>query len=766
MPQAGKRLTGDGDSSAAGEPSSSSEYDGNGWVPHRETAARGALGDCRLGRKIEQTRQKRRNSEATASAERETSPGPVAAEPAESRASLPLVRRFTTALAVAGLLALHLALAERSLVQENPTVDEVVHLPAGITYWQRQTFKLYHHNPPLVRMVAALPVLWANPVTAPVYEQGSWTSADPSPTTFSQTFAFVNQDRYFDLFRLARMVMPLFSIVGGLAVFAWSRRLYGSLGGLLSLALWVFCPNILAHCRLVTTDVGSTAVGVAATFVFWLYLHKPSWRWAVAAGILLGLAQLTKFSMLLLYAVWPFLWLVRLLLVTPRRDWLRGGAVGLAHGLLIVVLSILTIDAGYLFEGVGKPLGRYEFASMTLTRPVAEGVRKPPATKNPAYAILWPFRENRFRGSLLETVPALLPEHYLLGFDEQKIEADGFPNRYRRAFDALNAGDIELAGEEAGSSDQSVAGYPVYLDGEMRRSGWWDYYFRALLYKVPEGTWLLVLWSVLLLVIIRRSREAWADEVCLWTVPVAVLLSMSFLTNINLGLRYVLSIAPYVFIAAGNVAPWIEGLSGKWKRIGRGFVLVCLGSTVSASLLIYPHYLAYFNWVSGGPRRVPAHLIDSNLDWGQDLVGLREWVRAHAPGQPIGLAYFGQINPSMFPFQRDPFDWFLPPVMPGSTVMMERTPGLPPPRLVGPMKKLIPGYYAVSATLVYGLPWRLYDPSPAIPDAWAPAWNAGEDAFSYFRKLTPSDYIGNSIYIYNVKEKDIERVQADLRPDR
>ena len=63
--------------------------------------------------------------------------------------------------------------------------------------------------------------------------------------------------------------------------------------------------------------MGSTALGVAATFVFWLYLQKPSWRWAVAAGVMLGLAQLTKFSMLLLYAVFPFLWLVNLVLVCP-----------------------------------------------------------------------------------------------------------------------------------------------------------------------------------------------------------------------------------------------------------------------------------------------------------------------------------------------------------------------------------------------------------------------------------------------------------------
>ena len=80
-------------------------------------------------------------------------------------------------------------MAERSLIQENPTVDEVVHLPAGITYWQKRTFRLYHHNPPLIKMIAALPVVWAQPVTAPVYQQPSWTSPDPSPTTFSQTFA-------------------------------------------------------------------------------------------------------------------------------------------------------------------------------------------------------------------------------------------------------------------------------------------------------------------------------------------------------------------------------------------------------------------------------------------------------------------------------------------------------------------------------------------------------------------------------------------------
>ena len=667
-------------------------------------------------------------------------------------------------LAVAGLLVVHLALAERSLVLENPTVDEVVHLPAGVTYWQKGTFRLYHHNPPLVRMVAALPVIWANPVTAPAYEQESWTRPDPSPTNFSQTFAFFNAARYFELFQLARTVMPLFSILGGLVVFDWSRRLHGVWGGLLSLCLWVFCPNILAHCRLITTDVGSTALGVAATFVFWLYLRSPSWPRAMAAGVMLGLAELTKFSMLVLYAVWPFLWLVRLILATPRTQIVRRAVVGAAHGSLIVAISILVIDAGYRFEGVGVRLERFEFASGTLTRPVATGIRKPPASQNPLYQMMWPFRENRFRGTVLAKLPAPLPEHYLLGFDEQKVEADGIPNRLRRAHKALQEGDVELARKEAGSADESVGGYPVYLNGVLRNSGWWYYYICTLLYKVPEGTWVLVLLSLLLLVIQRRTREAWADEICLWTVPVVVLFSMSFLTDINLGLRYVLSIAPYVFIAAGKVVPWVEGLRGLRRWIGRVITLASLGLTIASALWIHPHYLAYFNWISGGPDRVPVRLIDSNLDWGQDLVGLRVVPRARA-GQPVGLAYFGQINPSILGHAQpaDSFDWFLPPVKPGSTVLLSMKPGLRPPRLVGPARRLAPGYYAVSASLVYGLPWRLYDPSP---DAWAPVWNAERNAFSYFQQFEPIRPIGHSIYVYKLSREDVDRAAPSAGTSR
>jgi len=657
------------------------------------------------------------------------------------------------------LLVLHYGLAARSLILENPTVDEVLHLPAGVSYWQKGTFRLYHHNPPLVKLVAALPVVLARPVVEPLYFTKNWRSVDPSQITFGHEFAALNADRYFELFRLARLMMPLFSIVGGLAVFAWSRRLYGVWGGLLSLTLWVFCPNILAHARLVTSDLGATAMGVAATYLFWRFIQERTWKWAAMAGVALGLAQLTKFSMLVLYAVWPFLWLVHLVLAVPKNQWRRQIGRGFTGALAIVALSALTIDAGYLFEGVGIPLGAFEFGSRTLTRPVRPGTKRP-HSKNALLDITWQFRVNRFRGTWLDRLPAPLPEHYILGFDEQKIETEGIPDRFSAAWarEENQPGSIAREQAVAESSNEKSSGYRVYLNGELRDGGWWYYYFLTLAYKVPEGTWLLVILSTLVLISVRRSRVDWSNETALLTVPVVILVVISFLTDINLGLRYVLPIAPYVFIATGKIVPWLEGLAIPWRHLMRTVAACSLASTVAATVWIHPHYLAYFNWASGGPDRVPARLIDSNLDWGQDLAGLREWWAKTIPGQPLGLVYFGQINPSIFAVRGEAFSWFLPPPLPGTFEAMQR----PSPALMGTAKRLTPGYYAVSATALYGLPWRYYDPAPLdrAPQAWSPAWDVRKKhAFGYFRRFQPiGPPIGHSIYIYHLTEQDVASV--------
>jgi hypothetical protein len=656
-------------------------------------------------------------------------PAPTPAPPGNLRAWL------LTILAAIALLTLHYALAYASLRSENPTVDEVAHLPAGVTYWQKGTFRLYHHNPPLAKLVAALPVVLAGAITDPLYTLNSWASDSPSQATFGESFALYNAKNYFELFTRARGVMPIFSVIGGIFIFAWSSRLYGRLGGLLSLTLWCLCPNILAHARLVTSDVAGAAMGLAATFAFWHYLKRPAILGATVAGVALGLAELTKFSLLLLYAYWPLLWLARILFERdfvgfPRRLFRDTG-----HGLLIVAVSVFVIDLGYQFEKVGTKLGSFEFVSKSLTRPLtaAEASKPRPKSQNPLFDLGWKFRINRFRGTWLEGMPVPLPYHFLAGFDEQRIETEGMPAIWQNP--------------DAGPNEK--LGYSVYLDGTLRTGGWWYYYLACLAYKVPEGTWLVVLGSFVALAARKRSRAQWFDEFAVLAFPAIVLFAMTALTDINLGLRYVLPIFPFVYVAAGKVVPAIAAVRGVMRLVLAAGLVGCLGLTALQTALVHPSYLASFNWISGGPDRGSEHLIDSNLDWGQDLVGLKRWLAKYRPGQQIGLAYFGQINPNIFGMRNEEFPWFLAPVLPGSTLPMSRSPGL-----VGPAPRLQPGVYAVSASIVRGLPWRMYDPG-----GWQPGWNAWKlGAFGYFAELTPVANVGHSIFIYDVTEADCARI--------
>ncbi len=646
-----------------------------------------------------------------------------------------------TFVVVALLLVVHYGLAVSSLLQENPTVDEVVHMPAGLSYWQKGTFRLYHHNPPLIKLIAALPVALAKPNVTELYQRTSWLSDPPDQASFAHAFAYYNVDRYFELFTSARLLMPLFGVLGGVFVFAWSRALFGNSGGLLSLFLWCVCPNVLAHDRLITTDVGASAIGFAATFLFWRFLKTPNWPRACLVGLVLGLAQLSKFSMLSLYVLWPVLWLCHSLLVPPATSKLRHLAKSIGQGSLIVLLSVLTIDIGYGFERVGIPLGKYEFACASLTRPIAPG-RIRPRSKNPLLDGAWRFRENRFRRGWLENAPVPLPEHFVLGFDEQKLEAEGVPAAF------LPGGPAQTKDD----SDDELLSYPSYLNGVLRQRGWRYYYLYALRYKIPEGTWLLGLASLVVLgcSLRRCGKEQLADEAILFIVPAGTFLLMSFGTNINIGLRYILPIFPYAFTSVGRLAPWCRNLGGVAKRAAGAFTVLAMLLTAIATLTIHPHYLAYFNWVSGGPDRGSEHLIDSNLDWGQDLVGLARWARVHAKGERIGLAYFGQITPNILKARGEAFEWFVPPSLPGKMVAASSEfAGIKRPRA------LAPGLYAVSASIYRGLSWSLYDPDPR---AIYPAWRANKDAFSYFRNLKPIDNIGHSILIFRVSKHDAQRL--------
>ena len=168
-----------------------------------------------------------------------------------------------------------------------------------------------------------------------------------------------------------------------------------------------------------------------------------------------------------------------------------------------------------------------------------------------------------------------------------------------------------------------------------------------------------------------------------------------------------------------------------------------LVASALSSLRVYPHSLSYFNEAAGGPLRGHDPLIDSNIDWGQDLLYLRDWIQSHPEARPLGLAYYNVlIDPRLVGLEFD-----LPPPGPGSSAEG----GAPGLRTVGPL----PGYYAVSVNLLRGS-------EIPIADGRGGFHQTRPHEFAYFRAIRPIARAGYSIYIYRITVEEAEVVRRRM----
>jgi 4-amino-4-deoxy-L-arabinose transferase-like glycosyltransferase len=543
--------------------------------------------------------------------------------------------------AVWAVLALHAGLLAWGAYIHSPSWDEYGHLPAGISHWHLGQFDLYRVNPPLVRMVAGAPVLFCDPeiewpgMSGP-HSRPEWGAARSMVRTHSEPL--------FWWFTLARWACIAFSLLGAWICYRWASGLYGRVAGFTAAVLWCFSPTVLGHGQLITPDVGAAAMGVAVGYLLWRWLQLPSWRAAFAAGVVLGLAQLTKFTWIILFGLWPILWLVWRVgrgRAARGRQWLREAV----QMLFLLVLAVYVINLGYGFEGSGTRLGQFRFVSRTLRQATVEsgGTAQGPVGK-------------RFKESWCAVLPIPLPTNYMSGIDLQK-----------RDFERVSWS---------------------YLRGEWRDRGWWYYYLYGLAVKEPLGTWVLVALAVWVTVAQRGYNRGWRDEMLLIVPAAAVLLLVSSQTGFSRHLRYVLPMYPLAIIWISKVGRSIE----LRDRRTAALTVMALTASVGSSLFCFPHSLSYFNEAVGGPRRGGEHLLHSNFDWGQDLLLYRRWLEKHPERQPVGLAY--ALPKSLI----DPADVGIAYVDIASAPDVEsgRDQGLPEGN--GPA----PGWYAIFAGELYG----------------------------------------------------------------
>jgi hypothetical protein len=493
-----------------------------------------------------------------------------------------IVRRNPTVIA---LLITQLFLIGWMAYRDSVTWDEVGHFAAGLRHWRDKTFDLYVVNPPLARLVACGPVLLLRPSMTGIPRGGGFPAWHRAEFICGTKVAKENGERYFWLITVSRWGCLPIVLLGGLVCFAWASELYGRSAATLALALWTFSPTVLAHGHLITPDAAAASLGVTASYCFHKWLNQQSWRRAVASGLTLGLAELTKGTWIILFLLWPILWLV-------WRTWRRAHAWSwswsFAQLTCIALLAIWIINLGYGFEGSFKRLREYKFVSASFS-----GVKDKDEITG-----------NRFAGTVAGWIPVPLPENYVSGIDVQK-----------RDFESKMLS---------------------YLRGEWRQGGWWWYYVYAMLIKEPVGTWLLGVLAIGATVFCRRLYlVSWQDELMLLAPAIAVLVLVSSQTGFNHHLRYVLPAFPFLFIWMSKIARSFQ-LGHRWIAVA---VLVAMTWATASSLSIFPHSLSYFNELVGGPKNGHWHLGNSNTDWGQDLLNLKRWLDQHPQAKQLQLVY-------------------------------------------------------------------------------------------------------------------------------
>lgn len=491
---------------------------------------------------------------------------------------------------VSMLLCVHAGLIAYSATKHSPTSLEPAFLASGISHWEFARFELYRVNPPLIRMVAALPALVVGCET-------NWEGYCDGPGSrfefaVGEAWMKANGSRSMQLLVYARWACLLFSLTGGYFAYRWAEELYGSGAGLVTLFIWTFEPNLLAHAELITPDCGCWSFCVLAGYTFWRWLKKPTWKRAALAGFSLGLAELTKMTCLVLFVLWPVLWILWKWFETRSP----ASKPVFSQLLVILFLALYILNIGYAFDGFGCQLKEFQFVSSMLA-----GDRE---AARPS---------NRFRDSWLGQIPIPLPKQYVLGFDSQEKDLEYYHQ-------------------------------PSFLRGERKRGGWWYYYLYGLLVKTPCG--LLILLAVIVVSrVCRQFRPASLQDELVLLVPAAVMLIVvSTQTAFNIHLRYAYPSLALTTIFLGQGCQWSTA-NCLFVTLLRAVVLLYFSVS---SLLAYPHHIAYFNDFVGGPQNGHCHLQGSSFDWGQDYLFIRDAMDSPAL-KPLKPVLWQPITPTYNP---------------------------------------------------------------------------------------------------------------------
>jgi hypothetical protein len=546
-------------------------------------------------------------------------------------------------------------LAITAISGKSNTFDEIAHLTAGYGYWTAGTYHLNPENGNLPQRFAALPLLGSGcrfvPADDPALARGQvWD--------VGRRFFFELGNPIDPLLLRSRALMATTGAALVLLVFVWSRSLWGVPGALVSATLTACCPTLLANAPLVTSDAMSAVFFLLTVGLIWRMLHIVSLVSVVSAAVAVGCLFLTKMSAGLIVPVVVVLGVVRLGW-GPCLRVVRGGSerwVERPSRMAAVVAGVLLAVTMTAWLMIWAAFG------------MKTGSAHPEATWRAIAAE--PVATSRLAAWAQQN--GLLPEPYLYGFAYAMVQSG-----QRSAF----------------------------LNGRYSTEGWPLFFPFTFLVKTPLPAFVVLALALTAAASWFRRRppdRTWrhAYELAPLLCFVVVYGGVAVTAHLNIGHRHLLPLYPALYILAGAaaLAPGARIRAARW-------ILPCsLALSGAASLVAWPNYLAYFNVVAGGPRHGYRRLVDSSLDWGQDLRGLKRWLAdsgLERPGAPrVYLSYFGTASMR--------FHGIGATLLPGFFEQAESA--VPPP--------LTAGLYCISATMLQGL---------YLDEAEGPVWTQSSE---------------------------------------
>ncbi|MDP2640947.1 MAG: glycosyltransferase family 39 protein [Candidatus Yanofskybacteria bacterium] len=502
-----------------------------------------------------------------------------------------------TSITAGVLLGIMGILALLSMKQDALTFDELAHIPAGYSYLTQQDYRVNPEHPPLAKDISAFPLLFLN-LNFPT-ESPWWQQEDP-PAWWVQfnlgtEFLYESGNDPRQIIFWSRVPMILLLLLCGWMLFCWTRKIAGDKAALAALFLFSFSPTLLAHGRLVTTDVPA-ALGAVLAIIAWVsFLKNPTSKNVLLAGFALGIALLLKFSMILLIPSLGILTILHILLSNQWRETAKYVSFSVAAGFVALFLVIWPVYQFHIWNYPQERQTRDTIADLSPGEITAS-----------EQAAIW-----------MSDKPLLRPIA-----------------QYARG--ALMA------------SQRSSFGNTTYFMGEVFSGGKLSYFPTMYLTKIPLALHVLTL-LLLLLALLRFRSMIRNIPLDIWgaVIFISIYWAVTLSGNLNIGVRHILPVLPFTYLLiawAGNrLFPFFEGMRARILFFGGATLL--FSWYAFSSLSAFPHFISFYNESAGGTRSGHEVAVDSNYDWGQDFYRLLEKVEEHNI-EKLRLHYFGGESPS------------------------------------------------------------------------------------------------------------------------